>query len=1160
MPQEESKMSYIDVCSTDNIKVGFKNQINFTEYRYVFKYDISDVNASKIALASNHLDALLDYVHHHPRKHFYEMIPIDVPVREYVDIDFYLDHDATEEEQEEYTERFIGQYLDVRNFISHTTLSNKDIMVMTCHRDNKISLHIISRKTGFKNNQIQNLFQTKVLKEMLESQMDGVIDKCVYSSDRCLRLLGHSKRGSEHPLKVYNPTKYNSFSLLESLIRVEEGDVLYENKYTQEDVGIRQEFRELNDVEEKYVNDFLREYPYFNVRTTTDKLVKLDRIKRGKCLTGAKEHETQDACLFQEKDKIYFKCFCGEGKPMVVGKNEAYYENLVPEKISSVTDVFNGHIEKEAYQRIMSECDTLVDLRQMGCGKTFSAIEYAENQMFLMITHRKSLIEQLIREYDHIQSYKNKNKRKGVPTITCFNSLHKELLRTHFNNFPTIIIDEIGSVMRATDMKDVEESTNALLNIFQGYTGKLILMDANTDDETIQMIHRFNDNRRMRVVKGDLLERDRAHPIQLEMDINEIANSKNILKSKYLVQLLMEDKAVIATNMSIDGKNEELIRFIRHYKPNAKIIHINRDTREETDFSTENLSSYDYIIISPTISEGVSFDDDAFAEYRFYGFFHNNVTDALTTSQMARRFRKITRFYITLAINPYRRRYSTEDEYYQYLQSANKKIDGFLTKQRVFDSETRMHQLKIKRDEFWMIHAKNALHLEHQKSNFVQCFAQACVNNGFRIRKFSEWLYDDEEKEDQLSDLRDAVKQDFYMEVKDAHLLTGTEVSQMDKDVCNHKKTLELTKYRVHNTLRYYKDDFEKWETYHEWDNHVKQTAIWNFRKLFMVQRGANGQMFQLPTKDVLQRISSEFYTHAELKLTFNHQRKWMLRNIIPVLLTCHSLVKALGFENIPSTEPVDMSTHDYHFKQFHSTLNLRKINAIRKTLCQSPLYSKDKLLEDILSEKDICFKWVNGVLKKFLAIKIVKSHHVYMKFAHANFSICDPDMFRILDCFYVENDLSFYHQYDLFFDNINDVYCEFCNRHYKSDVFHTTHLHSKTHIDKVEKGITDWKWKCPCDIGFVRKRTYLDHIKNGKCSVHSADDETCPICEYPLDTDLNTHLDTSHSDIFGIHTQCEICQESILETASEKHHTRCLQKQTQQKQRIPVRLRVACH
>lgn len=1137
MSEATNDMSIIDVYSTDKVVVGFQSQIDLNNYEYVFKYDYSDQDpAKKITLASNDLEAVLEYMNHHPKKHFYELIKDNIPVREYVDIDYVLEHVPTEDEREMMTYELVEQYLQIRNELSTASISRKDIIVLTCHRDKKISIHIICKKHGFKNNQIQKIFQMDVFRKMMEEKMNGVIDNSVYSKNRAMRLLGSSKRESEHKLIVHQPSIYSYATLKDTLITLipynYNSPFTYNERYCADDITIHTENAHLDEVEEKDIETFLIEHPEYKLRRGNTNIIKLDRVDKGKCISGEKIHETQDACIFRVKDTIFFKCYCAEGKAKVIGKDMSYYDSIEPEVVQSITDVYNGHVPTVEYERLVGEGEGVtVDIRTMGCGKTYSAIEYATKKgRKLVITNRVSTTEHIASEY-HINHYRERNQtRTNQSVITCFNSLHH--YADNLNEYETIIIDEIGSVLKATDMKDTEKATHELLNIFQHYDGKLILMDANINDKDIELIKSFlpSSRQNVRVVGGNL-------PTELYMNVNKMNIAKNIFDSAYMVDLLTCSHAIISTNVGVDTRNEYIISYIRKFRPDAKILHINRDTRQSIDFSTENLLTYNYIVVSPTISEGVSFDDDGFEKYTFFGFFTNESTDAATCVQQTRRWRKIKHFFITIGMNPYRQRYRYEEEYFKYLQYTNHRVEAFLNKHRVFDPEQKKHTLQVVKDDFWTIHSKNAIEKEYQKAHFLEVYIQMCVNNGFKVKCHSNLKSTEETITPEITK---EVHTAYYTDMSNARLITLSEKEKMDENVQNRDKSLQLKKYNIHSCLKYEKDDRTgDADFYSKWDDHKKLSSIYNLRRLFVIQRDINHRFYQIGTTEVIQSMMETYRSNTILERNFNEQKKHVIRNKLTAFEMSFALVKYMGFQSIPQTSIVPLDIFVYHFKPFFQNLSLQTINQIRKCFYKHTYKQKDADKYSIL-QKDgkILFKWINSLLAEFISIKIVRVKDGYqMKFIHRGFSNCDPQKFKMFDSFETEKDQEFHHSYDEFYDDIQMIYCDHCNHHYKSNLFYTNHVHSKKHTDNLKKGIPTFKYRCDCKLGFHKQDFYLDHIVY--CEEFQ---DKCGICEMEMKVDyedldestqleemkkrekewMKSHLHEHHSDI-GKHA-CETC------------------------------------
>lgn len=765
-----------------------------------------------------------------------------------------------------------------------------------------------------------------------------------------------------------------------------------------------------------------------------------------------------------------------------------------PIPVKSINCSYDGFIPSDVYKSFVDSCDILFDTRQMGCGKTTSVIQYGGSfKSQLIITNRISTIEQLTRENTQFKSYRKLGNDKAPSyLITCLNSLH-----THFkgqktiHHYNVIAIDEICSVLKQTDMKDCEEATLLLLDILQYYEGKLILMDANLDDESIAFIQSFRPNAKVNVLGG------KVNTTGLNMHINRM-DIKKMKHTSYLENLPINSrKAIISSNMNIYTSNEMIIKYIQTHRPESRILHINKDTRDDINFSTDHLVQYDFIVVSPTISEGVSFNDDVFSEYDFYGFFHNLSTDADTAVQMCRRWRKIQNYYITIGFDEYKMKYTNEDEYYAYLNSPLQKVfKTYLTRTVVFDPQRKQSRFQIFKDEFWKVHSRNELLREYQKSHFYSCFLQKCVNNGFRIvsEEYNNVRSDCEIVENipqsEVSKLYDESKEEHYKNIQAAKLLNKEQVEHLDKSKCSTEQSLQLKKFYIHNTLLIDKDTLEP-DTYEEWDNYRKQSRIHALRLFFDFTYTSleNGTVIQKPSLDIVSHLRSNMYSKLELKNSFWGQKKLIDKTLIKIT-NIHTFLQKLGFDNIPCVLESDAFCHTFNI--FYSTFKLDDYHRLCSSVFYRPskeyVFETESEFERYINTADKCLTLVNKLIDSVLPIHIQKGSSVYyLKMTETGFSLNTPSTFRMTTrCLpdTILNDV----KYKLFFEGEGNVFCEYCKKQYGSHEYYSKHVYTDIHKRNKTRHLSPPKTKVSyscdkCHKEFHDKTKYEKHIhKKNPC------------------------------------------------------------------------------
>jgi len=105
-------------------QIGYQSEIDFNEWSYIFKLQCSASNY--ITIATNDIQTIKKIKEQF--NHLYEVIPENVPVKEYVDIDFYIPVENQNDFDFEFeTETIIHNYLDIRNGMEVDKTTNKKI-------------------------------------------------------------------------------------------------------------------------------------------------------------------------------------------------------------------------------------------------------------------------------------------------------------------------------------------------------------------------------------------------------------------------------------------------------------------------------------------------------------------------------------------------------------------------------------------------------------------------------------------------------------------------------------------------------------------------------------------------------------------------------------------------------------------------------------------------------------------------------------------------------------------------------------------------------------------------------------------------------------------------------------------------------------------------
>lgn len=191
-----------------------QNEIVLAEWKYIVKNFITPQQTQTYTF--NDFDKFEKYYNslETEEKKFCEFIPYNRPVKEFYDIDYNLKNGEKID-----TDDIILTLLKTRRMLGRDSVSLKDIVVLSCHRDTKFSLHLIfNTDFYYKSNEEQKEFVSQ-LKQKLPSSFLPNIDLSVYNSNSLLRILGSVKIQCNQSFISYRATEcYSSVSLKKSFI------------------------------------------------------------------------------------------------------------------------------------------------------------------------------------------------------------------------------------------------------------------------------------------------------------------------------------------------------------------------------------------------------------------------------------------------------------------------------------------------------------------------------------------------------------------------------------------------------------------------------------------------------------------------------------------------------------------------------------------------------------------------------------------------------------------------------------------------------------------------------------------------------------------------------------------------------------------------------
>jgi hypothetical protein len=497
-------------------------------------------------------------------------------------------------------------------------------------------------------------------------------------------------------------------------------------------------------------------------------------------------------------------------------------------------------IHDEDYLQLKANNPLLMDLRRTGAGKTTNAIQYCiqQNKSFMYLSHRQSLDRDIITKYE-IQSYKDKKIDPEKSSSVVINSLALFLKRLGkcYSDIPVWIIDEMGSMFSQFEMKGMKDNIIVLFDILRHHSN-LIVLDANLSVPEITFIKQLRMEGPYTENFDCITQKTIDYPYKAKVvTLREVKEDEDdILPSKldFIKQTFKEytdkgqRKFLMALSMDIRKAND-LLRSISQVF-NLNYLFINRETRIDMDLSTKHLSSTNILAYSPTISEGVSYDDDVFAEYVGIHLFTPYSCGPETCSQMVKRFRKVTEHTICIYKRTPHVEYYSKEQYIKYYQTA---------------LETGKHIVPYHNigkpyfDRYFDIHVNNVMKQQRGKMAFVHLFFQLLANNGFLVtsEEIGGIIIHPSVKEAfkaYYENCPPSTLQEVIQQIKDSRLLTHDEYLAIKSQDCSREKFCLEKKYEIHKTcLSSVCDNIDpSLEFYQTWYHYKNRQIVDNLKKI----------------------------------------------------------------------------------------------------------------------------------------------------------------------------------------------------------------------------------------------------------------------------------------------------------------------------------------
>lgn len=916
-------MNIIDIEAPKGFSKGYQKNTELSNYKYCFKYEYGE-NGKRCLIVGDDLDEFIRWFNTLPvhKRTLYELIRETDKVAEYYDIDVKLESsEITPDNFEDYcnenSENIIRTFLNYRNNLSSNILNTSDLIVLQAHTPTKLSLHIISKKTYYECNKLQQYFANLLYDELARKNCDFNIDKSVYSKNRCFRMFQNHKFGKQNPLKLMNPSKYGYHSLRDTLVILTHRDTskrFHNVNFTVEELNIAK----YNDTNESLsddlmvlLKDFIDKHPYLTTtfNESNQSINRIDRIdhRRRKCLTDPNDyHSTENMYWYIRNCELYVSCFCNKGKHILLGRRKGVFEvQMEPEPFTLTTHYDSSFTDYTD----LGKFKTVFDKRFTGRGKTTSAMKYAQSfEKVLLIHHRISLDDDYILKYPEFKSYKtclNANKQ-----TVCYNSLSK----IDIEKYDLIIIDEIRSILKQSEMKNMIVSTHLLFNIFEKTNIPLIMLDANMTEQDIHFISQFRQDPNRIIINSEFKKSDKSIYVY---------DDENILYSKIQSDLKKNEKVIIIYNIAISRMNS----LLNLYK-DKRILHINKLTREKCNMLSDDwYDLYDIIAYSPTISEGFSVTDKRFQNVNAYGFFVSTSSPAESVSQMIARFRAVTAFsiYVNDKIKRGLPTFASQDEVYSYL-NINMSL---LSEISNFNYERKLNKIRIIKDQFCDLYCKNYYEMCKDYNQYRVTLLQKLINNGYRC--FNVTGVETEYDEQMLGELLQSEERERLRKIQnvmEAELVQQEEYTNIrSKGIENENELWKVTKYDICRLTNVKPEYLDKALVSYILDHDELYNKIRNLVSCFTFTRQDDqfeNKMHRIPTNVTIMEDVKNMFEQCNETRSFLEQKMYILNTRLTKLLWMDETARILGFKHLTSPEPVPEETFN---RQLGMILNMYKTN-----------------------------------------------------------------------------------------------------------------------------------------------------------------------------------------------------------------------------------------